>query len=375
MPKSDGIRQIAWLDCPGGGQVVVDGRFAFIGHMAAPHGTSVVDIADPRHPHIVAEIDIPAGLHSHKVRVANEIMITNRERHGGAGVPAGDFVGLRIFDVANPHVPREIARWECGGMGVHRFTFDGRYAYISPELDGYVGNVVMILDLADPAHPREIGRWWMPGQHVAGGETPNWEGRAHRCHHPIRRGDRLYVSYWHGGAVILDIAEMTRPQLVSWFDTSPPFAWPTHSVVPIEQAIAGQRWMLVADEHVAPLSPDLSSEMPSFIWMVNITEETRPIPVGSFQVPELVGRKNRLMTGCHQPVETIPGTEVAAAWFASGLRIIDISNPHALRQVACYVPDPPPGTDRPSSNDLFIDQRGLIYLIDRNRGLSILERI
>ena len=375
MPKSDGIRQIAWLDCPGGGQVVVDGRFAFIGHMAAPHGTSVVDIADPRHPHIVAEIDIPAGLHSHKVRVANEIMITNRERHGGAGVPAGDFVGLRIFDVANPHVPREIARWECGGMGVHRFTFDGRYAYISPELDGYVGNVVMILDLADPAHPREIGRWWMPGQHVAGGETPNWEGRAHRCHHPIRRGDRLYVSYWHGGAVILDIAEMTRPQLVSWFDTSPPFAWPTHSVVPIEQAIAGQRWMLVADEHVAPLSPDLSSEMPSFIWMVNITEETRPIPVGSFQIPELVGRKNRLMTGCHQPVETIPGTEVAAAWFASGLRIIDISNPHALRQVACYVPDPPPGADRPSSNDLFIDQRGLIYLIDRNRGLSILERI
>jgi hypothetical protein len=373
MGQSQGITQLSWLDCAGGGQVVVDGRYAFVGHMAAPHGTSVVDVGDPRRPRTIAEIDIPVGLHSHKVRVANGIMLTNRERHGGT-VPSPDFVGLRIFDIADPGRPHEIARWECGGMGVHRFTFDGRYAYISPELDGYVGNIVMILDLADPTRPQEVGRWWMPGQHVAGGETPAWEGRAHRCHHPIRNGDRLYVSYWHGGAVILDISDINRPRLVSAIDTSPPLAWPTHSVVPVQQSIAGQRWMLVADEHVAPLAPDLSQEMPAFIWMVNISDETRPVPVSTFQVPELVGRTNKLMTGCHQPVEFIPGTEVAAAWFASGLRIFDISNPHSLRQVAFHVPDPPPGADRPSSNDVFIDHRGLIYLIDRNRGLSILER-
>jgi hypothetical protein len=28
-----------------------------------------------------------------------------------------------------------------------------------------------------------------------------------------------------------------------------------------------------------------------------------------------------------------------------------------------------------SSNDVFVDDRGLIYLIDRGRGLSILERV
>ena len=33
---------------------------------------------------------------------------------------------------------------------MHRFDFDGRYAYISPTAEGYVGNIVMILDLADP---------------------------------------------------------------------------------------------------------------------------------------------------------------------------------------------------------------------------------
>jgi hypothetical protein len=36
--------------------------------------------------------------------------------------------------------PRNHPHWSCGGRGVHRFTFDGRYAYLSPELDGYLGN-------------------------------------------------------------------------------------------------------------------------------------------------------------------------------------------------------------------------------------------
>jgi hypothetical protein len=65
---------------------------------------------------------------------------------------------------------------------------------------------------------------------------------------------------------------------------------------------------------------------------------------------------------------------VPVAWFAQGLRILDISNPHRLREVATYMPDPAPGAKRVSSNDVYVDDRGLIYLIDRVGGLSILER-
>ncbi len=375
MGHGQGIREVAWLDCAGSGQVVVDGNYAYLGHMDPPHGTSVVDVSDPRHPRIVWETEIPVGLHSHKVRVANGIMVANREGHRGGPVPDGDYVGLRIWDVADPRQPREVCRWQCAGTGVHRFTFDGRYAYISPEIEGYVGTIVMILDLADPANPQEVGRWWMPGQHTAGGETPGWKGRNHRCHHPIRRGDRLYVSYWYGGGVILDISDMSQPKQVAAFDWSPPFGWPTHSLVPIDFPIAGHRWMLVADEHVQPLDPELSPELPASLWMVDITDETRPIPVGTFQLPELVGQRSPLMTACHQPVETVTGTEVPAAWFASGLRVIDISNPLAMRQAAWWMPDVPSGAQRVCSNDVYVDARGLIYLVDRNRGLSILERV
>jgi hypothetical protein len=37
------------------------------------------------------------------------------------------------------------------------------------------------------------------------------------------------------------------------------------------------------------------------------------------------------------------------------------------------LPDPADGEDRPSSNDVTIDDRGLVYLVDRVRGVDIIE--
>jgi hypothetical protein len=126
---------------------------------------------------------------------------------------------------------------------------------------------------------------------------------------------------------------------------------------------------------VLPLDPKLTSEMPAFMWMMDVTDETRPTPVGSFQVDGVDGKQNLWMTGCHQPVEDITGPEVPFAWFAQGLRFVDISNPHAPREVASYMPDVAPGADRVCSNDVFRDHRGLVYVLDRIRGFHIVERI
>ena len=49
--------------------------------------------------------------------------------------------------------------------------------------------------------------------------------------------------------------------------------------------------------------------------------------------------------------------------------------PHAPKEVGRFVPDPPQGSKRLSSNDVFVDKRGLIYLLDRVRGCHILERV
>jgi hypothetical protein len=129
--------------------------------------------------------------------------------------------------------------------------------------------------------------------------------------------------------------------------------------------------MVVADEDVVR-GPD---DVPAFMWMVDITDERHPVPVGSFQVEGIAGAKHPIMTTCHQPSEKITGSQVPFAWFAHGLRIVDVGNPHAPKEVASYMPDVPAGCDRVSSNDVTIDDRGLIYLTDRQRGLSIIERL
>ena len=64
---------------------------------------------------------------------------------------------------------------------------------------------------------------------------------------------------------------------------------------------------------------------------------------------------------------------VYAAWFSRGLRVIDISNPYLPTEVGHYVPSPVKGNRFAMSNDVFVDARGLIYLIDRNDGLEILR--
>jgi hypothetical protein len=66
--------------------------------------------------------------------------------------------------------------------------------------------------------------------------------------------------------------------------------------------------------------------------------------------------------------------EIPIAWFAHGLRVVDIANPHAPREVASFMPDVPAGAKRVQSNDVCFDDHGLIYLIDRTRGLHILSK-
>jgi hypothetical protein len=364
---SHNINQIGRTDLPGGGSVVVENGYAYVGHIDPPFGTSIVEVKDPKHPKLVAQLEVPEGIHSHKVRVSGDLMLINYERYKTKKEPQA---GLKIFDISDKSRPREIAFFKAPGKGVHRFTFDGRYAYISPTVDGYVGNIAMILDLRDPAKPEEVCRWWMPGQWSAGGETPTWHGTDHRCHHPIRRGDRLYISYWHGGFAIVDISDMSRPKTVSTLDWSPPYPCPTHTTLPMLNKIMGRDFLIVTDEEVGE---KLNETHNAFLWVVDITKETLPLPIATFIVPFDGKSTNQTRFGAHQPAEQVYGDTLYVTWFGGGLRAIDFSNPYIPKEIGYYIPMPGKGNNVVMSNDVFHDKDGKLYLIDRYDGLEILE--
>ncbi len=411
-----GFRHLSNLDIPGGGQVVVDGRYAYVGHMKPPHGTSIIDVADPLHPRLVSRIDIDAHSHSHKVRVTGDIMVTNVEqnrrhllrsgerlpevqrtlgarlgrtpsdaeaaaelgvdvadledirRHLDAGYDHG---GFKVWDISDRARPRLIHYRKTFGFGSHRFDLDARYAYISTEMEGFIGNILVIYDLADPASPSEVSRWWMPGQHLAGGEQPHWKGYSHRLHHALRHGDRLWASVWHAGLRVIDIADIGAPRTVGQFDYHPWVVEPTHTVLPLDREIDGRRIVIACDEE----HDHRHGQPHAGLWVLDATDLADIRPLATFHVSEMDSPWARApgRFGMHQFAEHLEQPLVFCAWFSGGLRVVDVSSPEYPRERGHYIPEPPRGFDSPQSNDVEVDSRGLVYLLDRNRGLDILE--
>jgi hypothetical protein len=77
--------------------------------------------------------------------------------------------------------------------------------------------------------------------------------------------------------------------------------------------------------------------------------------------------------GAHQFQERMRDTRLFTAWFGGGVRVIDIAKPEQPTEVGHWLAEPPPGQTSPQANDVDIDDRGLVYVLDRNRGLEVLE--
>jgi hypothetical protein len=60
-------------------------------------------------------------------------------------------------------------------------------------------------------------------------------------------------------------------------------------------------------------------------------------------------------------------------WFAAGLRIIDINDPSSPVEKGYFIPQPTAGKTTPWTNDVAKDDRGLIFVTDKSRGLDVIE--
>lgn len=411
------IRRVAHLDLPGGGQVVVQDGYAYIGHMKPPYGTTILDVRDPKNPRIAAEIRLDDDFsHTHKVRVAGDLMVTNVEqnrRHflrkgerlpalraelaaklgrqpgdgelaAELGVEPGQIAeldaarergyhdgGFRVWDISDKTRPRLLTHHRTFGFGTHRFDMDADYAYISTEMEGYLGNILVIYDLRDPARPQEVSRWHLPGQHIAGGEKPTWKGYKNRLHHAMRVGDEMWAAVWHAGFRVLDVSDITRPRVVASHDYHPPFPEPTHTILPVSGLVAGRRIAVVMDEE----HDHVPGRLHAFLWVFDVTDFNNITALSAFDVSELDSPWARApgRFGAHQFREKLDEPLVFATWFAGGLRVVDVSDPFKPEEIGHFIPEPVGDEASPQSNDVDVDENGLVYLLDRNRGFDILE--
>jgi hypothetical protein len=414
---SRNLKRVGHLDLIGGGQVVVQNGYAYVGHMKPPDGTSIIDVRDPKNPRVVSAIELPTmDSHTHKVRVAGDVMITNVEQndrhairrgmklketqaklHGELGraptdkeiaaalkIPEsllprlrhvithgyGDG-GFKIYDISNKAKPREIAFQRTHGVGVHRFDMDARHAYISTEMEGFHGNILVIYDIADPSRPTEISRWWMPGQHIAKGEKPHWQGLSHRLHHALRFGEELWAAVWFAGVRVLDARDLRNLRLKGEFNYHPPFPEPTHTVAPVPVKWQGRQIAAAVDEE----HDHVRGQLHGGLWFLDVEDRAAIKPIGMFHLSELDSPFSRSAPrfGAHQFQERVADHRLYCTWFSGGLRMLDLRNPTEPEEIGWFIPEPVSGHAAPLSNDVFVDADGLVYLIDRDKGFDILE--
>ncbi|PYN84712.1 MAG: hypothetical protein DMD87_26535 [Candidatus Rokuibacteriota bacterium] len=410
------------------------GRFiAYVGHHGGKarnpltgadedNGTSIVDVTDPARPRYLAHIPGPTGGSeqggAQMARVCDRQGKTYLLRTFGNAVPNS---GHEVWDVSDPAKPRKASTVVSGLTSTHKnfwecdtgtaYLVSGDLAKTDPLQAGPSGwrtaRMTKIYDLSDPAKPIFVRDFGLAGQEPGSSASPVPPG----AHGPIALGNRVYFAYGTSADGILQIVDrqklLTGPKEPTQANLSAPEVsrlsmspnWGGHTAFPV-------LGMTIADwasntkgnvrDFVVLVSEAIANECREFrhaTFLVDITTETRPFSVATFQVPESRGGfcKRGGRFGPHSSSESFAPIFykklVFVAYFNAGVRAVDIRNPYAPRDAAFYIPATTERTaercvTEPTrsckvaiqTNNVEADERGYVYLADRaNTGLHIVR--
>jgi len=352
-----------------GMQLMRSGDALYVAHFGTSRmGTTILDVSDVANPFVVRQWEAPDNSHTHKVQVADGLLLTNHERFRSDDPCSA---GMAVYDLADPFDPKPVGFWDSTGDGVHRIVYEGgQYAYLSATPEGYNGRIWMIIDLDDPTQPGEAGRWWWPGQWTAGGEAPSWpESQDWNTHHAMVDGNRAYVGLWDGGMVILDIADRASPEVISHLNWDE--GGETHTCLPL----SGRGLIAVTDE----ATTDGCDGPPHLARVIDAADEANPAVLAVCPEPEGDFCDRGLRFGAHCLHENRPDSYrseelLFVSYFNAGVRVYDIADATAPVEIAWYIPECPAGQEAAQINDVWVGEDLLVYITDRgNGGVYILE--
>lgn len=405
-PESRDMKLTGFHDLHGRGayQPVIQeqgGRWiAYIGHHGGsarnpltganePNGTSVIDVSDPAQPRYVSHIPGDGG-GAQMVRVCKSSDLPRADRGKVYLLRTLGHSAHEIWDVTRPERPARVVTVTDGLHGTHKnwWECDTGIAYLVSGVAGWRTNrMSQIFDLGNPAKPVFIRNFGLPGQQPgAGGGVPTG------LHGPIStgpKGNRVYFGHGTNSGGILQIVDrdkllkgpkaatpenLLHPQ-AGRFDLPPNYG--AHTVFPVTgMEVAGARrdFVVVTNEALS----DGCGGTRQKVWMIDVTDETRPRVASSWELDDKIGnycaRPGRV--GAHSSHESFAPVYyrrvMFIAHFNAGVRALDIRDPGRLQEIAYYVPAN--GGRTVTTNNVEVDERGYIYIVDRyGGGMHILE--
>jgi len=366
----------------------VNGRwYLYMGHLWH-RGWSILDVTDPSAPEYTRFIPGPENSWTIQIQVAEGTMVTALERiaPGWGGVDGKPFSeGLLIWDLSDPFRPRQLGHYRTESTGTHRNFYDGgSLVHVAGGAPGFDGKIYQIVDISDPGKPREVSRFWLPEQEERAAKS----GARLSLHGPAHvEGKRAYLPYGDGGGIILDIADISRPKMVSRLLFHGLCSRQgIHTYLPLPR----RRLALINDEAIA----ENGDENLNLAGIVDIKDEKEPRLISLFPQPvppPESGLKNFFAKGGrfgphnqhhpnHQACLEDRDDIAYLTYFNAGLRIYDIRDPRTPKEIAYFIPPDPKeriGT-KPSRlvaqvEDVLADRRGCIYISEKNQGIYILR--
>jgi hypothetical protein len=411
------------------------GRFiAYVGHHGGrarnpltgadeDNGTSIVDVTDPARPRYLAHIPglpgSPEQGGAQMARVCDRRDKTYLLRTLGNSVPNS---GHEVWDVTEPATPQKVSTVVSGLTSTHKnwWECDTGIAYlISGDLakadplqlgpSGWrTGRMTKIYDLSDPAKPAFIRDFGLASQEP-GSTGP--VAVAQGAHGPIVLGNRVYFAYGTSNDGVLQIVDRQKLLTGPKEPTAANLNYPEISRLSMSPNWGGHTAFPVLGVTIADWAPNTKDRVRDVVvlvseatanecresrhatFVVDITTETRPFSVATFQVPESAGsfcrRGGRF--GPHSSNESFAPIFyrklVFIAYFNAGVRAVDVRNPYAPREAAFYIPATTARTGERcvtngtrsckvaiQTNNVETDERGFVYLADRaNTGLHIVR--
>ena len=396
-----GFRHLSYSDVGGNPdtvQVMLNRKHLYVGHMFS-NGVTILNAEDPRKLKKVGFFTGGDFTRTHHMQVSGDLLLLAN----GANIVAmqsysdirgyfenslADSItsrkkfrsGLSIHDISRPGEMKEIAFLETPGLGINRLWWSGgRYAAIAVHTDGFTDHYLAMVDLQNITKPEIVGRWWFPGMNRAAGEVSNLpKGKRFALHHMITSGNRGYGAWRDGGFTVHDLSDPSKPKLISHINWSPPFPGGTHTPLPLP----GRKLAVVADE--ANAEKCAKGMFSTFI--VDLRAEEHPVTISTLPAPKERDFCGFGTVGPHNLHENRPGTfqseeTIFATYNVAGVRVFDIRDQFAPKEIAFWVPPTPKKLIDPRPNvalaakaaDILVTNDGLVYVTDWNAGLNVLQ--
>jgi hypothetical protein len=353
--------------------------------LQSPSGVAVLDMSDSRKPARTATLTTPAMLTPH------ESLLVNARRGllvAVSGNPLTEPGILDVYDVSQDcRTPVLRSSTPFGVLGHESgFAPDGMTYYAS----SLGGGTVTAIDLANPATPKPL----FVGNYDTHAITLSDDGnRAYLAAGAGFPRNEVGLGGSTDGLIVLDVSQIQSRQANPVVREVSTLTWP---IVTIPQAalpitIAGKPYLFEVDEFAYNDDFRIQSNGPRVgaARIIDIADETAPKVVSDVRLevhqrevrPELAGDPGALAPGagyaghyCNVPRRDDPQI-VACGFLASGLRVFDIRDPLAPKEIAYYVAPVPPGgpANLAYASPAFVPERNEIWYSDADRGFIALR--